>query len=478
MDQGFEGIWSVTPPFPRHNPARRIPREDAGSHETEARGCPGRPCARLQAMGSPWSLLVGTCVLGLTATNPHPLDGPDVDLRLWVEAESVSAHVVLNLAFVDGFLEIPREDEMLLRGPEHDLAADMVFELLSEHLSVAAGSLQLQPQLAGFEVIDPNFDLLAHFPRFGTRAMQKLRMTLEFPLETPPSEVRFTWSAFADDPILSEPEDPVPMDVIAHLSAGGVRTRVTLKASDPTFIWRGLTGASEDHFEDVPVLAKTEPTQWPLLTLALVVAGATVLAPRRAKRPRALLAAGVACFVLAPLAWNLRTNLSLLESGDTLPSHSQAKAVFEPLHTNLYRAFDFTNQSDVYDSLARSVHGNLLDELYNQIHGGLVMQEEGGAVSEVQDLRLKDLLIESVGLDDTGSPTFSARCQWEVDGAVFHSNHSHWRTNQYEARYGVAATASGWRIVDHEILAARRVDAGPILPQDSQENPPPIGESF
>jgi hypothetical protein len=178
------------------------------------------------------------------------------------------------------------------------------------------------------------------------------------------------------------------------------------------------------------------------------------------------------------LAWNVRTELSLFNGGDALPSHSQARAVFEPLHTNIYRAFDFTNQSDVYDSLARSVHGDLLDELYNQIHEGLVMQEEGGAVSEVQDLRLKDLLIESVGLDDTGSPTFSARCQWEVDGAVFHSNHSHWRTNQYEARYGVAATASGWRIVAHEILAARRVDAGPILPQDSQENPAPRGESF
>jgi hypothetical protein len=367
---------------------------------------------------------------------------------------------------------------MLLRGPEHELAADMVFEFLSERLSVVAGSAQLQPRLAGFEVTDPNFDLLAHFPRFGTRAMQKLRMTLEFPLETPPSEVKFTWSAFPDDPILSEPGDPVPMDVIAHLSAGGVRTRVTLKASDPTFIWRGLTGASEDHFEDVPVLAKTEPTQWPLLTLALAVAGASLLASRRSRRPRVLLASGAACLVGASLAWNVRTDLSLSSGGETLPSHSQARAVFEPLHTNIYRAFDFTNQSDVYDALARSVHGNLLDELYNQIHEGLVMQEEGGAVSEVQDLRLKELLIESVGQDDTGSPSFSARCQWEVDGAVFHSNHSHWRTNQYEARYGVAATAAGWRIVEHEILAARRVDAGPILPQDSQENPPPIGEAF
>jgi hypothetical protein len=429
-------------------------------------------------MGSPWSLLAGTCVLGLAATNPHPLDGPDVDLRLWVEAESVTAHVVLNLAFVDGFLEIPREDEMLLRGPEHALAAEMVFEFLSECLSVTAGAVQLQPRSVGFEVIDPNFDLLAHFPRFGTRAMQKLRMTLEFPLETPPSEVEFTWRAYPDDPILSEPGEPVPMDVIAHLSAGGVRTRVTLKASDPTFIWRGLTGASAEHFEAVPDIDETEPAQWPLLTLALAVAGATLLAPRGRKRPRALLTAGVACLIGAPLTWNLRSEVSFFTSGDALPSDSQARAVFKPLHTNIYRAFDFTNQSDVYDSLARSVHGDLLDELYNQIHEGLVMQEEGGAVSEIQALRLKDLHVESVGLDDTGSPTFRVRCQWEVDGAVFHSNHSHWRTNQYEARYGVAATAAGWRIVSHEILAARRVDAGPILPQDSQENPRLMGESF
>jgi len=429
-------------------------------------------------MGSPWSLLTGICVLGLTATNRHPLDGPDVDLRVWVEEDSVTAHVAFNLAFVDALVEIPREDEMLLRDPEFGLAEEIVFELLTETLLVSVGDQALRPKNAGFEIVDPNFDFLAHFPRFGTQAMQKLRMTLEFALEAPPSAVDITWLAYPDDPILSEPGSPVPMDIIGHLSAGGVRSRLTLTESSPDWKWRGSTVASAEHFEVVPSIEREVPTRWPLLTLALVVAGATLLAPRNRKRPRPLLAAGMGCLIVAPFTWSLRSEFSSLSGGTPLPSDAVARAVFKPLHANVYRAFDFTNQSDIYDSLALSVHGDLLDDLYTQILEGLVMQEEEGAVSEVQDVRVTDLVIESVGLDATGSPTFNARCLWEVDGAVFHSNHSHWRTNEYEARYEVAATPAGWRIVDHVVLAARRLDAGPLAPEAAQRRPHAGSEAF
>ncbi|MEE9394534.1 MAG: hypothetical protein V3W41_18725, partial [Planctomycetota bacterium] len=41
----------------------------------------------------------------------HPSDGPDVDLRLRLEADELVVTVIVNLAFCDEFLDLAREDE-------------------------------------------------------------------------------------------------------------------------------------------------------------------------------------------------------------------------------------------------------------------------------------------------------------------------------------------------------------------------------
>jgi len=111
------------------------------------------------------------------------------------------------------------------------------------------------------------------------------------------------------------------------------------------------------------------------------------------------------------------------------------------------------------------VHGDLLDRLYNEIYRSLIMQEEGGAVSRVQAVNPLETEIESIGLlPPDGAPGFAVVTRWQVEGAVFHWGHSHFRTNEYQARYGVIATDAGWRIADSQVLEQRRVDASPIEP--------------
>jgi len=105
------------------------------------------------------------------------------------------------------------------------------------------------------------------------------------------------------------------------------------------------------------------------------------------------------------------------------------------------------------------------------------MEEEGGAVGRVVEVRPLEIEVESIGLvappPDPGSPEaadadeaaidarrvgFTVRCRWEVDGAVYHWGHGHFRTNEYEGRYLVIATDEGWRIAGDELLSQRRVD--------------------
>jgi hypothetical protein len=74
-----------------------------------------------------------------------------------------------------------------------------------------------------------------------------------------------------------------------------------------------------------------------------------------------------------------------------LPDAAQARAVFEPLHANIYRAFDYSKEGDIYDALARSVEGEYLEQLYRQVYESLVMRDEGGAMSRVQSGRAAQL---------------------------------------------------------------------------------------
>ena len=141
----------------------------------------------------------------------------------------------------------------------------------------------------------------------------------------------------------------------------------------------------------------------------------------------------------------------------------QALAVFRPLHANIYRAFDYTAESDVYDALARSVRGDLLDELYNEVYRGLVMQEQGGAVSRVRAVRpLATEVLEVARLGPGGE----AASRWTRAGrwtARSSTGDTPTRAPTSTARgYTVLAGGEGWahRRQPHPRADARRVSPG------------------
>ena len=84
---------------------------------------------------------------------------------------------------------------------------------------------------------------------------------------------------------------------------------------------------------------------------------------------------------------------------------------------NIYRAYDYGDQSDVYDALAHSVNGPLLDELFLKIQSGLRMKEQGGAIANVQEVRIvsiKPALDNPESLDCNGT----SPARWNI-GDIF-----------------------------------------------------------
>jgi hypothetical protein len=102
-----------------------------------------------------------------------------------------------------------------------------------------------------------------------------------------------------------------------------------------------------------------------------------------------------------------------LGAGDPLPTEEEALEVFAPLHANVYRAFDFTEEGDVYDALALCVEGPLLERLYEEIYRSLAQEEAGGAVGRVQGLTpLEAHVVERELLD--GLPQYGVEARWQL----------------------------------------------------------------
>ncbi|QDV08539.1 hypothetical protein Poly30_40870 [Planctomycetes bacterium Poly30] len=394
-----------------------------------------------------------------------PKDGPDVDLRIAVEDDEIRFQVITNLAFLDATTAASREDPATLAAAEAPDAMTALFDLFRSENEVTIDGTVVQPIAPDpgrdfeFDPGDPS--LFPHFVRYGATAVAKTRLTLRYPCKSPPRRVSVTWGIWpANEQIAVEGRETPSIEILARFAAGGVDRVITLKESEPQYTWHREADAGRNRMAAVPPITENEKPRLPwgagagaVLSLLCVLKG-----PRALRRT-----------LFGPLAvvFTALVALQLSARDVDLPTEAEALAIFEPLHENIYRAFDYTDESAVYDALAQSVDGQLLSALYDDVYRSLVLQEEGGAVAKVTAVRHDRMTVGDIGLVGRQKRVgFRLECQWQVDGAVYHWGHAHTRTNEYIARYTVHAGDDGWRIAASQPIEQRRVDSAPLSDLD------------
>jgi hypothetical protein len=146
----------------------------------------------------------------------------------------------------------------------------------------------------------------------------------------------------------------------------------------------------------------------------------------------------------------------------------RAVALLQTLLKNVYRAFDFREEEDVYDKLALSVSGDLLTDLYLQNRRSMAIQQAGGAQAKIKEVGVEEAHAERV---DGDGLTYALHGTWTALGTVGHwGGHVQQRKNRYEAIVTVAARNGAWKLVGLELRDEKRVDQAGQPPQD---RPPP-----
>jgi hypothetical protein len=291
----------------------------------------------------------------------------------------------------------------------------------------------LERSLRTSRVIEPPQELDIHAATIG--------VIFVYPTSGLPERVDMDWDLF---------DDRVQLVPAASVDQAGPLPAF-LEPDVPTLEWQ--------NFLQNPVLPtlteiRLPPTgtqrlfgtlRWVLLPAALLWGGWLLVGGLRGRRmhPGQAVAAVV---LLAVSGWAFRAG------ADAGLSEERGTEVVQGLLTNVYRAFDFRAEEQVYDTLARSVTGDLLEQIFLDTRRGLELENQGGARAKVKDVELVEL-----ELRDGEGGAFVADARWNVHGSVGHWGHVHSRSNAYQALLDVTPVDGVWKLTGVEILDEQRL---------------------
>ncbi|MGB5173817.1 MAG: HupE/UreJ family protein [Thermoanaerobaculia bacterium] len=269
-------------------------------------------------------------------------------------------------------------------------------------------------------------------------------VTLVYLTPRTPEQVTVRWESF--EGVLSE--------IPATVSDPEFSQSVTLTAEDPELEWQN--NLSEDPIPVVNAVA-IEPMEIPIPLLALpflivsmVLLFSALWRERSATRfalARVALAIGLLVAPIGEMAFALPSSLG------SAPSTGEARRILAGVLPNVYRAFEFREESDAYDRLAVSVTGDTLSEIYLEHRRSLEMEERGGARARVETVEVPE--VRQVSPADNGG--FVADAVWVVGGTVTHFGHRHFRQNRYDARVSLVPVDNTWKIHTIELFDEERI---------------------
>ncbi len=392
-----------------------------------------------------------------------PVFAGEPEMSVFIDARAVRCEISLPVPFADEFINIEMEGKDFDLPEEREGLGAAVEALFAEKNPLEIDGIRVDPVLEGLEfgsVEDPESGEVGECVWFA----------LVYAAKATPRTVSFVWELFPDDG---------PEELLVCLQAFGVHRDILVTAWEPEHTWHAhdVPGGAEP----VPVVHERPGRAFVLPLVPLGLLGGLFLAlvvMRRRKADPRIAAAVTALVLIAALAFARSGRAEVRFSRSPRPrkpTEEEAGRIFETLHRNTYEAFDYIDESDVYDVLAQSVAGELLDGIYSEIYESRIMADEEEGYSCVQSVDILEKQVEPYDPprpagaepadprpagDPDRTPGFNVRCHWLVSGLVRHWGHSHTRENEYRAVYTVEPCEGAWKITAVEVLQHERIGGG------------------
>ncbi|MFN7843548.1 MAG: hypothetical protein ACK5YR_25105 [Pirellula sp.] len=132
------------------------------------------------------------------------------------------------------------------------------------------------------------------------------------------------------------------------------------------------------------------------------------------------------------------------------PSEQEAKQITEAILANIYRAFDFREDEDVYEALDSVVDGPVLRDIYLRVKRSLIMAEQGGTLAHANSVTISELT-------KTGKKNFDFEIKWQVVSVSEHWGHIHKQTTEFRAKLSLIQKSGFWKLNAFQLLDEKKI---------------------
>ncbi len=372
---------------------------------------------------------------------------------IYITDTEIRHEILVPLLTLETWFPIKRRNADFLEIDEQDAATAAVDAFFQEHAYVSIDGIRVPAKIDRVDFYGLDFRDFAQRTEKKRVGIHNARagIILSYPTKKAPQNMELTWETFNN-------HTPLLNSVVYDHKEPGYRHFFT--PAEPHFTWQRKT----DEGAPQPALSLPIPKTQPVIQLSMVSAGMFLVsliimarASVRRNKQLGLLSIGIAIVAAVLLPQNLAAiSIPKDQAAEEIITTADAEKVFSTLHNNIYRAFDYGQDTQVYDVLDQSVGGELLEALYLKISQGLRMEEQGGAIA-----RVSSTIIESTEIVDRryskGSPQFTSHCIWNVVGTVEHWGHIHTRENQYEGHFTVSVVDNTWKITHLDVENETRI---------------------
>lgn len=383
---------------------------------------------------------------------------------IYITDYEVRHEILIPLATLATLMDLERADDNFLEIDEQEAASEKIKKYFSVGNPVTIDGVQVSPVFdrVDFYGLDLRDFAMQAEKRKVSMANGRVGLIISYSTKGRPTDVEVGWDKF-NNMIKT-------VDGVVFIGDKVEKTQFSMFLSDNTFRWTAPDRKPLPEITGISSTLDLSPYQQPKLKAPFASIGLLAFSVLIFFVGTILSTVRKPCFGIAAMLMigSLLLYVGKFETEINHPNKSakpfrmpdeDSTQVFAQLHKNLFRAFDYRDESDVYDALAQSVSGEELRRIYLQINESLKVEEQGGAIARINEVVLLD------GHQVEASPPegpaenpeqnpfrFKYVGSWKLDGTIEHWGHIHQRETKFDGEFDIELVDDAWKITRMQVV--------------------------
>ncbi len=366
---------------------------------------------------------------------------------LYMEPFEVRHEILVRLKDLAGWIDLPYSNKDYIPISHQEKLKQQIASLLMEHNPIFIDGVARRPVpgkvhfveagLSGVRIIETPEPLLFPAAIIG--------VIFTYPVKGMPQKIKLKWDMFNEKirriPCVTiDPSGPWPYE---------------LRPQDNVLVWKNFL----KHYRLPTVVGQQVETVSmfvPVVSVILWLGAVFLFFVKGKKFNRFVMWQKILLAFLVITGFftiDLGREVQLPFIKQTPWTEPDARSLMTQLLKNTYRAFDFREESDVYDKLSLCNADELLEKIYLNTRKKMVIENQGGLQARVEEIVVTN--VEKV--DDDDGEGIAYRCRWTVKGEVGHWGHKHKRINSYDAIIRIKPVEGLWKMYDIDMIEEKRL---------------------